>query len=148
MGNLPKQDYLNISNTNNQKNNKSNIKDINGKDINMNVLKNENMKNVNSKEKKAIKNSNIDNLNINEFLYNSASPKKKGMKEALPMNKIDFSQISIPTNDNQEGGGASVILNTSDCFSVLTNKNDKNDKLNVTTTTNENNIHEQEYKIL
>ena len=145
MGNLPKQDYLNISNTNNQKNNKSNIKDINGKDINMNILKNENMKNVNSKEKKAIKNSNIDNLNINEFLYNSASPKKKGMKEALPMNKIDFSQISITNNENQEGGAASVILNSSDCFSVTTNKNDK---LNVTTTTNENNIPEPEYKIL
>ena len=146
-GNLPQEDYLGLSNANNQKNNKSNI---NGKNTNINNnKKTENIKNINSKEKKGNKNTNIDNLNINEFLYSSASPKKKAvMEKNNSINKIDFSQISIPTNDNQEGGGASVILNTSDCFSVLTNKNDKNDKLNITINTNENNASEAEYKIL
>ena len=118
----------------NNMNNKNN--DLNG------INNNKNNNKIYKKEKKS--NKYLNDLNINSAIYNSASPKKKSFPQNISINKIDLSQL-YPANSFGQGGGASLILNTSDCNSVSTNKNDK---LNLTTNTNEINNKEIQYKIL
>ena len=118
--------------------NKNNINGSNNK----NNKKNENSKALNIKGMK-INNNNLNNLNINEALYNSASPKKAYLPQNNSINKVDLSQLFLTNSFLQEG--ANSILNTSDCMSYSTNKNDK---LNVTVNTTDNNTSDIKYKIL
>ena len=147
--NSNQKNYLAQKNLNNQ--NSKNSKNLNGKNKNINIKKNENVnvKNFNLKENKKNNNnvSNINNLNINlnEALYNSASPKKKPLQQNNSINKVDLSQISLINPSMLEGTAASSLLNNSDCVSISTNKNDK---LNITLNTIDNNIQDTKYKIL
>ena len=121
--------------------NLDNKNNINGSN-NINNKKNENLKVHNIKGPK-INNNNLNNLNINEVLYNSASPKKAYLPQNNSINKVDLSQLFLTNSFLQEG--ANSILNTSDCLSYSTNKNDK---LNVTFNTTDNNTSDIKYKIL
>ena len=137
--NLIPTNYLTKRNVNNQ-NNKTKI-NINGSINKLNNNKNETLKSNNIKEAK-INNKNINNLNINEVIYNSASPKKNHITQNAPPNKIDFTRFSLTNSMGQDLGAS--ILNTSDCMSI----SNKNDKLNLTVNTIDNNTPESKYKIL
>ena len=121
--------------------NLDNKNNINGSN-NLNNKKGENLKALNIKGPK-ISNNNLNNLNINEVFYNSASPKKGYLPQSISINKVDLSQLFLTNSFMQEG--ANSILNTSDCMSYSTNKNDK---LNLTVNTTENNTSDIKYKIL
>ena len=131
-------DYINSLNNNNDPIKNINKIDINGTNDN-NSNNKEYPKNYNKKEKKK-SNKYLDNLN--DAFFNSASPKKKSLPQNISLNKIDLSQLYPKKSFGQ--GGASTVLNTSDCMSVSTNKNDK---LNLTANTIDLNKDFQ-YKIL
>ena len=116
-------------------------KNINGSNNNINNKNNENIKAFNTKESK-ISNRNLKNLHINEVLYNSASPKKASLPKNISINKVDLSQLFMNSNGQEE---TNSILNTSDYMGYSTNKNDK---LNITVNTIDNNATDIKYKIL